>query len=67
MSAGIRGKGWLTWVAHGRPNRVGMLVIHSSQDNRHNEALQSSKGLRQANKGLLQFKINPKFCVVYIA
>ena len=50
MSVEVRGKGGLTWVAHGRPYRVGMLVIHSSQDNRHDEALQSSKSLHEANR-----------------
>lgn len=40
----------LTWIAHGRPYGVGMLVIHSSQDNRHDEALQSSEGLQEVNK-----------------
>ena len=50
VSVEVRGKGGLTWVAHGRPYRVGMLVIHSSQDNRHDEALQSSKSLHEANR-----------------
>ena len=40
----------LTWVAHGRPYRVGMLVIHSSQDHGHDEPLQSSEGLHDVHE-----------------